>query len=115
MFENWRIYKPFATAQATVAYGEIKNIGSQAIKIQSIQCNCAKSTFFHQMIEENGKLRMQTWNEILLAPSQKVILEPGKNHVMLFDFAETGQGCELTIKAEGLSQISFKTPVIERE
>jgi len=82
--ENPRIRTPLGQNPNTGGYMVIKNTGSEADTLVSVNCDCAGAVEIHEMKHEAGMMKMQPLTEGLTIPAGgEVALSPGGIHLMI--------------------------------
>jgi copper(I)-binding protein len=68
-----------------VAAGYMKLRSAQAAKLVGVKTDAARSAEVHTMSHEGGVMKMRKLDALALPAGETVVLEPGGNHLMLFD------------------------------
>ncbi len=94
------------TQPVTAAYAEVMNHGDTAATITGARVDGAGRVEIHTTLEQDGLVRMQQLDELVVPPGQTVSLAPGGAHLMLFDLqampgvGESRQLCLLLASGE---------------
>ena len=82
---NAWVKEPLPGVDATGAYLFIHNHGKRSDRLVGVSTEIASVSEIHEMSHENGVMKMRRLESgITLAPDQKVQVEPGGIHIMLF-------------------------------
>jgi hypothetical protein len=68
-----------------VAAGYMSLRSATAAKLVGVETKAARSAEIHTMSHEGGVMKMRRLDALDLPAGQVVVLEPGGNHIMLFD------------------------------
>ena len=99
LIENAWIRAPVAGRTVAAGYCEIANRGADAVTIVGFAAADAAdaegavgtvgTVEMHETVLRDGMARMRPLPALELAPGQRVVLEPGGKHLMLFNFTAT--------------------------
>lgn len=92
--------RAMAPGQAvTAVYMNIENTGDHAATIVSVTSPDAPDVQMHTSSEEDGKMKMEHLDKMVLAPHSKTELKPGGDHIMLMglDKPLTAQSKPITL------------------
>lgn len=64
-------------------YIQIKNPGDVPVEIISLESDLFESVEIHETVMENGMMKMDALDKIVLPPKTTVVLKPGEKHIML--------------------------------
>lgn len=114
---NAWVKEPLPGVDATAAYLFIHNHGELADRLIGVSTSIAKLSEIHEMSHEDGVMKMRRLDSgILVAPDQKVQLESGGLHIMLFNLNKSimaGEAYVLTLEFERSGQLDV--PVIVKK
>jgi copper(I)-binding protein len=100
----------------TAAYGELRNNGTDVLRLLAYDSDAFESVSLHRSFTENGVSRMQEQGIVEIAAGESLKLEPGGLHLMLMQATrETGAGDEIEIVVTTTSErYAFKLTVEAR-
>lgn len=107
---NARLMLPAVAGNPGAAYFDLVNSGTGSRVVRAASVAGAGSAMMHTTIEGG----MQEVAQVVVAPGETVRFEPGGNHVMAMDLAETvaaGGTAEVTLTFVGGDKISFPAEV----
>ena len=97
-FSNAWIRDLPATVPVRAGYMSIENTGDHKRYIISFQSDAFEKIEIHQTIEEDGLMRMQQLDYLLISAGKKLELQPGGIHLMLINpLREIKPGDEINI------------------
>lgn len=76
------------TSRPTGGYLTIENTGSDTVVITGASCAVASRTEIHEMVTQDGMMRMRRLPELAVPPGATVQLRPGGMHIMLMGLTE---------------------------
>ncbi|MET0546373.1 MAG: copper chaperone PCu(A)C [Caulobacterales bacterium] len=82
--DAWAPVTP-AGGRVAAGYLTIKNNGQSEDTLTGFSSPRAKAVELHEMLEENGMMKMQEKSQLLLRPGEEVALAPGGLHLMLIE------------------------------
>lgn len=115
-FNTLSLAKPWARAtvagqKTSAAYMELES--QDATWLVKVESPVARRAELHSMSMENGVMKMRKLKELPLPARTTVKLEPGGNHIMLFDLKQPLKaGDDLTLKLT-LRNADKKTSVVQ--
>lgn len=71
-------------AKVTAGYFEMTNIGDTTIILTAISSSTAEKIELHRSVIVNGRMTMHKLMSLKIAPGEKIKLEPGGMHLMLW-------------------------------
>jgi copper(I)-binding protein len=83
--ENPWIREAPPNARVLAAYMELRNHDDKPRSLISVTSPAFGFVELHQTMERDGMASMEQVNEIMIPPKGKVVLGPGKLHIMLID------------------------------
>ena len=110
------IERPWARATPTsarngVAYMTIRNRGSEADQLVSVETPVAESASVHETVKHDGMMMMRPVARLAIGPGQSAVLEPGGLHIMLMGLRAPllkGQTFPLTLQFERAGAIELE-------
>lgn len=110
--EGWvRATPPVSPVAA--GYLRLHNPGKKTLRVIGLQSPLAARVESHDMMMENGQMRMRA-TELVLAPGESLSLEPGGKHLMFFEPAqpfEAGGSVPLVIEVDDGTRLMLDLPV----
>jgi len=108
--------RPTAEGQKNgAAYLSIKNGGSEADKLVSVESPVAERTQLHETLNDNGVMKMRAVTDgIEIQPGAAAEFKPGGSHVMLFGLKkrlEEGQSVPLTLTFAKAGSLSVEVKI----
>jgi len=101
-------------SKVMVAYLTIRNNTSEKIVIVRAKSDLYSSIEFHETLHENGMARMVRHQNLTIPANDKLILQRGKKHLMLFNPTKTlkaGDNVEITFTLSDGSTQNINVPV----
>ena len=108
---NARLMLPAVKGNPGAVYFDVANTGTQTRVVRAVSVAGAGSTMLHTTVEGGG---MQEATQVLVAPGETIKLEPGGNHAMAMNLADTvkaGDKAEVTVTFVGGDKISVPADV----
>jgi periplasmic copper chaperone A len=102
------------TARPGVAYVTIRNTGDEADRLVGIETAVAARPEVHEMLQEDGVMKMRPAGPLEIPPGGEARLEPGGMHVMLMQLRqplEEGGRMLLTLIFEKAGEITVDAPI----
>lgn len=96
------------------AFGVFANTGSDDIVVIGADSAAAKRVEIHQHLHQDGEMRMEEIEALPVAAGEKVTLQPGGYHIMLFGLnapLATGDEHSITLYLSNGEQIQATVPV----
>ena len=109
--DAWSRTSPGTTG---VVYLIIFNHSADLERLVSVTTNVAKRAEFHTHLLNNGIMKMRRLSDIEVNSMERVVLEPGGKHIMLFGLKsvlKVGQEFILTLFFERLGRVDVKVKV----
>lgn len=103
------------SSKTTVMFLTFKNDGNSDQKVLNVKSSISDDIELHNMIMENGMMKMRATNEILVPKNSSVELKPGGLHVMIFNLKaplKENEQHEFSIELSNKEIIKFKALVI---
>ena len=100
----------------TAAYGELRNLGNEPLRLESFDSDTFASVSLHLSVIEDGVSRMREQSDMEIAPGDSLLLEPGGLHLMLMRATREvrpGDEIEIGISSNGV-RYPFKLVVETR-
>ncbi len=107
---NARLMLPAVPGNPGAVYFDVANTGDSGRMIRAASVVGAGSSMMHTTVDGN----MQETLQIMVAPGETVKFEPGGNHIMAMNLADTvtaGSQAEVTLTFVGGDAISFPADV----
>lgn len=106
------IKPPFTGRTTAAGFMRLDNKGP-ATRLISASSPISERVEIHTHLHENGVMKMRRIDGIELAQGQSVILEPGGDHLMMFDtvIPEGAQDTSLTLRYEGGAEVTLIVPL----
>jgi len=101
----------------TAGFGKLHNPGDTAIVFNSFSSPSFGDVSLHRTEREDGVSKMREVPELLVAPGDSIVLEPGGYHLMLMipsGDVTPGQTITIAMTAEDGRSFSFEVPVERR-
>lgn len=98
----------------TSAYFTIENRSDKTVVIVGAKAEFAKKAEIHNHVHQNGMMKMQQQDEVVLAAKQTLQFSPGGLHIMLFGLNETlkeHQTLQLSVLTKDQQIITFTAKV----
>ena len=84
---------PVAGGDVAVGYLDIENHGAAPVRLVGARTPSARRIEIHTHVHDGDMMRMRKLDALAIAPGERVRLEPGGDHLMLFGAGElAGQG-----------------------
>jgi copper(I)-binding protein len=112
-FDNAYVRDLIPGRNMSAGFFEFTNEGEEDIVLVGASSSGAASVEMHTHVQEDGMMKMRRMPSLTVAPKERVVFQPGGNHLMLFDcdpaaFADgqvelvltDAQGEEYRVKAE---------------
>lgn len=96
------------------AFGVFANPSDQDIVIVGVDSDAADRVEIHQHVARGNEMRMEEIEALPVAAGEKVTLQPGGYHIMLFalaDLLKIGDEYNMTIYLSNGDQVTVKVPV----
>lgn len=113
-----QVYNPWSTGGihdgAGAAYVTLLNIGTQPDTLLFVSSPACEQAEIHEMIEQDGMRKMRAVHNLVLVPSDSVILKPGGAHIMLLslhDSKRKGDTLDLDLTFSRAGSSSIRVPV----
>lgn len=101
-------------ARVQAGFMELYNNSKQQIKITAIESPAFANIEMHRMFMQDGMMRMQQQEDLVIPAGGKLKLEPGGYHLMLFDpvrYLKTGDAVRFTLTITSGKRISVEAIV----
>jgi copper(I)-binding protein len=112
---NAEVRQPMLGRSVTAGYLTLHNTSHQAVSLVAVSTDAFKRVELHQHSHQNGVMRMEQVDKILVSAQSEVRLTPGGLHLMLFDpNTELAVGDEITLQLKFSDQqiIDIKVPIV---
>lgn len=110
-----RLVLPAVAGNAGAVYFDVLNNGDADIAVVAADVQGAGSTMLHATVEEGGMASMKHMEEFPVAKGATLKFEPGGNHVMAMDLADTlapGGTTEVTLTFASGDKASFPATIL---
>lgn len=98
--DGW-VRVPPPGAPATAGYLVFENRGDAVLSVTGIASDDFGRSELHDMIHEDGMMRMRPIERLDIVPGERVELRPGGKHLMLFEpQAELADGGTVTLRVQ---------------
>lgn len=87
-FQNGWARPQAETSRPSGGYITVENTGRDTVVITGASCAGAARTEIHEMVTQDGMMRMRRLPELVVAPGATVQLRPGGMHIMLMGLTE---------------------------
>ncbi len=101
-------------ARAGAVYGVLTNESEAPLSLDGIESSVAGVAELHMTQMEGGMMRMRHADDIVLAPGERLVLEPGGFHIMLMGLKRglsEGETIDLTIMVDSAAALEATVPV----
>lgn len=105
-------------AKAGAAYLTIDNRGEQAERLLQVSTPIAANAEMHEHIHQDGLMKMQQVDTLLLPAGNSISFKPGSYHIMLFDLKQplvAGERFPLTLHFEQAGELEVEVSVQQDE
>lgn len=112
--ENARLILPAVAGNPAVIYFDLRNEGTRAIAVRSVDVADAGSAQLHDTMEYGGEMVMNEMGPTSIPTGESISFAPGGKHVMVFDLSPeltAGASTEMTLTVAGGDKVSFPVPV----
>lgn len=92
--------RPVPGSSVTAAYMTLQNESDTALTLATFMCNVADRVELHKHEMRDGFMQMRRVDQVAIEAGERIRLEPGGYHLMLFDVSEklrTADSIELTL------------------
>lgn len=108
------VLEPMTGMDMTAGYFVLENRGSETIRISGVSSPQFGRVEMHETVVENDVARMRELAEIVIAPGERVVFEPGGRHLMLFEPRAPLDTVTLDFSAGTQLLLSVDTAIAER-
>lgn len=101
-------------ARAAAIYGVLENDSGSPVTIGAIETPVAGMAHLHMTSMEDGMMRMRQSDDIVLAPGERLVLEPGGFHIMLMGLKQglsEGEMIDLRVSTTSGAVAEVQVPV----
>lgn len=108
------VLEPMAGMDMTAGYFVLENRGNETIRVTAVSSPQFGRIEMHETVVENDVARMRPLEEIVIAPGERVVFEPGGMHLMLFEPRRPLDSVTLNFAHAGELLLSVDTVAAER-
>jgi copper(I)-binding protein len=101
VFDNAYVRDLIPGRNMSAGFFEFSNEGSADIVLVAASSSAAASVEMHKHVHEDGMMKMRRMDSLTVAPGERVVFQPGGNHLMLFD-------CDSALFAGGQIELVLK-------
>lgn len=112
-----KVYAPIEGSNTTAAYGIFKNTSKKEVTLKAIAGAPFKAVETHRTISKDGVSKMEKIDVVTIKPGESFVMQPGGNHIMLFDATKKvtdGEKLDLVFEVDG-KKTHFFFEVTSRE
>lgn len=106
---------PPVSGNPAALYFELGNEGSEPLALSGVTVTQADSAMMHDIVREDGAVRMVDMGPAMLASGQTLIFEPGGRHVMVMGLdpaVAAGDMVDVTLRFENGREYSHQVEVL---
>lgn len=111
--EPWAAPTP-GGVDVSAGYLTIANTGGAEERLLSASSPRASRVEIHEVIEENGVMRMRASDAVVILPGGEAVLAPGGMHLMFFDVSQPfteGEEIPVELRFENAGTVNVSLPV----
>ena len=94
----------------TAGYFTLKNLTSKELILTAVKTACAKTSELHDIIKENGVMKMKKMESVSVPAKESVTFKPRGKHIMLIGITEEfykGNSCQFELTRKNGAPIFF--------
>lgn len=80
-----RASAPLPGTSVMAGYLELRNAGGEAVVVRGAESRTFDRLSLHRTVESDGQTRMEPVEALTIEPGERVALEPGGLHLMMFE------------------------------
>ena len=113
--EAARLALPPVSGNPAALYFDLRNDGAEPLALSAVTVRQADGAMMHDIVREDGAVRMVDMSPAMLASGQTITFEPGGRHVMVMGLdpaVSAGDMVDVTLRFENGREYSHRFQVV---